>query len=81
MGQTNYTSSKSAFFGFTKSLMLENATKNILVNCICSWYIETIMTQKLDINILNKIIENIPLKKMDSTQDVSDLVIFLIEKN
>ena len=39
------------------------------------------MTKKIDINILNKIIENIPLKKMGSTQDISDLVDFLIEKN
>ena len=81
LGQTNYASSKSALFGFTKSLMLENASKNILVNCICPGYIETAMTKKIDINILNKIIENIPLKKMGSTQDISDLVDFLIEKN
>ena len=81
LGQTNYASSKSALFGFTKSLSLENANKNILVNCICPGYIDTNMTKKIDKLILNKIIESIPLKRLGNPEDISDLVYFLLDKN
>lgn len=81
MGQTNYASSKSAMFGFTKSLALENANKNIFVNCICPGYIETDMTKNIKEPILNKIIENIPLKRIGNVQDISNLVNYLVEKN
>jgi short-subunit dehydrogenase len=50
LGQTNYASSKSAMFGFTKSLALENASKNIMINCICPGYINTSMTKEINEN-------------------------------
>lgn len=81
IGQTNYSSSKSAMFGFTKSLALENANKNILVNCICPGYIDTEMTKKIDTNILNNIKKNIPLGNLGKEEDISDLVLYLVEKN
>jgi acetoacetyl-CoA reductase len=81
LGQTNYASSKSAMFGFTKSLALENASKNIMINCICPGFINTSMTKEINENILNKIIDNIPLKKLGTTEDITNLVVFLIEKN
>jgi NAD(P)-dependent dehydrogenase (short-subunit alcohol dehydrogenase family) len=79
IGQTNYSSSKSALFGFTKSLALENAQKNILVNCICPGYITTDMTKKIDPIILENIKNKIPLKKLGEVDDVSDLVIYLLK--
>jgi len=81
IGQTNYSSSKSAMFGLTKSLALENSSKKILVNCICPGYINTDMTKKININILNNIKKNIPLGKLGREEDISDLVLYLIEKN
>jgi len=81
VGQTNYASSKSAMFGFTKSLAIENATKDVLVNCICPGYVETDMTRKIKPEILNNIIQTIPLKKMGRPDDISSLVEYLIEDN
>ena len=81
IGQTNYSSSKSALFGFTKSLALENAHKNILVNCICPGYIESDMTSQINKTILNQVINKIPLKKLGNTEDIANLVDYLLEKN
>jgi acetoacetyl-CoA reductase len=81
IGQTNYSSSKSAMFGFTKSLALENANKNILVNCICPGYIDTDMTKIIEESILNKIIDKIPLKRLGNVEDISNIVYYLLEKN
>ena len=81
LGQTNYSSSKSAMFGLTKSLALENSQKNILVNCICPGYINTDMTKKMKSKDLNNVIENIPLGKLGEEKDISELVEFFINKN
>ena len=81
LGQTNYSSSKSAMFGLTKSLALENANKNILVNCICPGYINTEMTKVMDPLILDNIKKNIPLGKFGNEEDISELVLYLVSKN
>ncbi len=81
IGQTNYASSKSAMFGMTKSLALENANKNILINCICPGYIKTEMTSKIDPKILNDIINTIPLKRLGNPEDIANLIEFLLSKN
>jgi acetoacetyl-CoA reductase len=81
IGQTNYSSSKSALFGFTKSLALENAQKNIFVNCICSGYIKTDMTNNIDPLILENIKNKIPLGQLGNPEDISNLVKYLLNNN
>lgn len=81
IGQTNYSSSKSALFGFTKSLSLENANKNILINSICPGYIKTEMTDKIKPEILENIKEKIPLKKLGTKEDISTLIKYLLNDN
>lgn len=81
LGQTNYSSSKSALFGLTKSLALENASKNIYVNCICPGYIETPMTEKINPDILKNITNNIPMKKLGKDKDISNLINYIIHDN
>ena len=46
-GQTNYSSTKSALLGFTKSLAKEVASRNITVNTVSPGFIDTDMTKKL----------------------------------
>ena len=46
-GQTNYSSTKSALLGFTKSLAKEVASRNITVNTISPGFIDTDMTKKI----------------------------------
>ena len=76
-GQVNYSSSKSALNGFTKSLAKEIGSRNITVNSIAPGFIDTDMTSFLDDDAKNGIIKDIPLKKFGEASDVAELVLFL----
>jgi len=76
-GQSNYSASKAAVIGFTKSIAKELASRNINVNCIAPGYIDTDMTSKLNDNVKQGILEAIPLKKIGSGDDIANAVMFL----
>ena len=76
-GQSNYSSSKSAIYGFTKSLAKEVASRNITVNTISPGFIETDMTDKLSDEQKQAIISAIPLSRMGSAKDIADITLFL----
>ena len=76
-GQSNYSSSKSAIYGFTKSLAKEVASRNITVNAISPGFIETDMTDKLSDEQKQAIISSIPLSRMGSAKDIADITLFL----
>jgi len=77
-GQCNYAASKSALFGFTKSLALEVASKGITVNTISPGYIETPMLADMKEDVLNSIIANIPVGRLGYPKEVADAVAFLV---
>ena len=76
-GQTNYAASKAAMVGFSKSLAIEVANRNITVNSIAPGYIQTEMTDKLSEDQREAIVSRIPSKKMGMPKDVSSLAVFL----
>ena len=76
-GQVNYSSSKSALNGFTKSLAKEIGSRNITVNSIAPGFIDTDMTSFLDDDAKNAIIKDIPLKRFGEASDVAELALFL----
>ena len=77
VGQANYAASKSGIIGFTKSLALEYAKKNININCISPGFIETNMTAKIDPKFKELIISKIPSNRLGSPEDVANVVMFL----
>ncbi len=80
-GQTNYTASKSALTGFSKSLSLEVASRNITVNCISPGFIESNMTNKLNEIQTNSILDKIPMKKLGKANDIANTVSFLCSED
>ena len=76
-GQVNYSSSKAALNGFTKSLAKEVGSRNITINAIAPGFIDTDMTSYLKEDEKNNIIKDIPLKKFGEATDVAELVLFL----
>lgn len=76
-GQANYAASKAGILGFTKSVAKEVGSRNIRCNAITPGYIETEMTDKLDPAIKESFLQNIPLKRMGTTEEVADLALFL----
>ena len=76
-GQVNYSSSKAALSGFTKSLAKEVGSRNITVNSIAPGFIDTDMTEYLDEKAKLDLESQIPLKRMGNVSDISELVYFL----
>ena len=76
-GQTNYSASKSALVGLTKSIALEVASRGITCNLIAPGFISTPMTDKLTDEQKNKIIVNIPVNRLGEVEDISNGCIYL----
>jgi len=76
-GQSNYAASKAGIIGFSKSIALELGSRNIRSNVIAPGFIETEMTNELSEDIVNKWIEEIPLKRGGKPEDVANLCLFL----
>lgn len=76
-GQSNYAASKSGILGLTKTLAIEGAKYNILVNCVVPGYMESNMTKNIPQHILNNIIQKIPLQKLGTLDDISNAILFL----
>ena len=77
-GQVNYTASKAAISGFVKSLALELSTRNITVNSIAPGFIRSNMTDKLNDDQKNAILEKIPMKKLGDSIDIAKAVVFVL---
>ena len=80
-GQTNYVASKAAIEGFTRSLALELASRNITANAIAPGFIETDMTSGLDEGQAKAILERVPLGRMGRPEEVAAAVRFLISED
>ena len=80
-GQANYTASKAAISGLVKSLALELSSRNITVNSIAPGFISSNMTDKLNDDQKNAILERIPMKKLGNSDDIAKAVGFLCSEN
>ena len=80
-GQVNYTASKAAISGIVKSLALELSTRNITVNSVAPGFIQSNMTDKLNDEQKNAILDRIPMKKLGESTDIAKAVGFLCSEN
>ena len=76
-GQANYSASKAAIHGMTRSIAKEMARRNIRVNAVAPGFIETDMTQQLSSRILDAARKEIPLQRLGQPKDVAEIVTFL----
>ncbi len=77
-GQACYSASKAGIIGLTKSLARELGSRNISVNAVAPGFIETDMTLSMTAEMRNKIIEQIPLDRTGTPEDVAGVVAFLV---
>ena len=77
IGQANYAASKGGVSSMSKSLSLEYAKKNILINCIAPGFIDTAMTEKINNDFKSQLKSKIPLNRFGSPQDIANCVAFL----
>jgi 3-oxoacyl-(acyl-carrier-protein) reductase len=81
IGQANYASAKAGLFGFTKTLALEMARKGITVNAVTPGFVRTEMTEKIPPEIIEKILEQIPMHRFAEPHEISRVVVFLAQED
>jgi acetoacetyl-CoA reductase len=78
-GQANYAAAKSGMFGLTMSLALETANKGITVNTVTPGYITTEMTAAVPSDVMEKLVERIPVGRLGEPNEVARVVEFLAD--
>ena len=76
-GQVNYSSSKSAMVGFSRSLAKELGSRNITSNVVAPGFIETDMTTFLNDDEKVEVSKNIPMRRFGTVEDVAKCIVFL----
>ena len=77
LGQANYAASKAGIIGFSKSLAIEYAKKNINVNCISPGFIKTDMTDKINDEFKKTLLSKIPSGELGKGEDIAHCAAFL----
>ena len=78
LGQSNYSSSKAGMIGLTKSLAKEIASRKITVNALALGLIETDMAEEMNDEYREKILSQIPLGRLGTTDEVAELALFVL---
>lgn len=76
--QAAYAASKAGLIGFSKSVAKELASRNVRSNTICPGFIQTDMTDALADKAKEEYSKSIPLARFGNTDEVSNLVCFLL---
>lgn len=80
-GQSNYSASKAGVVGLTRVLALELGKHGVLVNAIAPGLIDTPLTQKLPLDVQEKLIQAQPTRSMGKPEDIAQVVAFLSNEN
>lgn len=76
-GQANYSASKAGVIGFSKTTARELGSRGITVNVIAPGYIQTDMTENMNENIKEQLLNQIPAKRLGNPEDIANLTGFL----
>ena len=76
-GQANYSATKAALQGFTRTMAKELARKNVRMNCVAPGYIDTDMMRAIGEDKFNAAVAHHPMGRMGSTDELAAVVTFL----
>ncbi len=76
-GQANYAASKAGLIGLTKATARELASRGITVNAVAPGFIDEGMTEGLGEDLRQALLQQIPLGRLGSADDVASAVVFL----
>jgi 3-oxoacyl-[acyl-carrier protein] reductase len=76
-GQTNYAASKAGIVGFSKSLAKELGSRDVNVNVVAPGYVQTDMTDELDDDTREAILDTVPLDRLAEPREIAEAVLFL----
>ena len=81
LGQTNYAATKGGVIAMSKTWAKEFGRKNLRSNALAPGFIKTDMTHVLPENVVEKVLDNTPLRKMGDAEDVANAALFLASDN
>ena len=76
-GQTNYAAAKAGIVGFTRALAREIGGRSITVNAVAPGFIDTDMTRDLGSERRVRMLEQIPLGRFGTPEEIAAAVTFL----
>ena len=76
-GQSNYAAAKAGIIGFTKSVALEGASRNITANAIAPGYTDTAMVSAVRPDVMEQILKAIPAGRLATTAEIARCAVFL----
>ena len=80
-GQTNYSTAKAGIHGFTMALAQEVASKGVTVNTVSPGYIGTDMVRAIRPEVLEKIVETIPVKRLGTADEIGSIIAWLASED
>ena len=81
LGQTNYAATKGVVIAMSKTWAKEFGRKNLRSNALAPGFIKTDMTHVLPEKVVEKVLDNTPLRKMGDAEDVANAALFLASDN
>jgi 3-oxoacyl-[acyl-carrier protein] reductase len=76
-GQANYSASKAALIGMTRTVARELASRKITINCVAPGFIASEMTAALGPALEEEVKKRVPAKRLGTADEVADAVLFL----
>ena len=76
-GQTNYSASKAGLIGLTKALARELGSRGVRANVVAPGYVDTRLTDVLPEEVKQAMLQNTPLGRFGTADDVAGAVRFL----
>ena len=80
-GQVNYAASKAGVAAFTKSLAKEVASKGVTVNAVAPGVVATDMVMEIPEKVQAKLLEQIPMRRFGSVEEVARACIYLCSED
>lgn len=80
-GQTNYSTAKAGLRGFTMALAQEVAAKGVTVNTVSPGYIGTDMVRAIRPDVLEKIVNTIPVKRLGTPEEIASICAWLASED
>ncbi len=79
IGAAHYAASKAAIIGFTKSISLELAEKNITANVIAPGYMDSGLIKAIPEEALDLIKQQIPMNRLGDSAEIGNAISFLLD--
>ena len=76
-GQANYSAAKAGVIGLTKATARELAARNVTANAVAPGFVATDMTARMKPEMLEQLVDDVPLKRIAAPEEVADAVAFL----